>query len=393
LGGLLSATAPLTQFSWNELFRFHLRDVARLRETLAGVTHQDASEADALRSLLIVGIRAPLGHFMAGMGIGEMGRPEGSLKISARHGNDFFNKVATAGMSRATLSSRLACLSLMASTGRIEQLLIGLQTMHAEGLRSWGTRHLEIEMLRYEGAYQRAFQMSIEQEEPSFWGELAAPRLRQLAAICREWRLPGMALPWLREWLDRFPDSPDSGLVWLDRSVNPVGLGPDLLGEARQAFETARVLLGTSVRLSELESWILRAEVDSERTQLTEMPQRILGQPGNPTPDEAPWPLIAEKIGRITDVVMVGQSRSTFILYTKGGRVVAKRMTTTVTPIGTSICSRVSGRCRPASAPSHLVLSSWTGHAGMRYSNGSTERIRPLLPKMPVSSGNRRSVY
>jgi len=31
---------------------------------------------------------------MAGMGIGEMGRPEGSLKISARHGNDFFNKVA-----------------------------------------------------------------------------------------------------------------------------------------------------------------------------------------------------------------------------------------------------------------------------------------------------------
>src|SRR5436190_8668727 len=46
--GLLGVTAPLTQYSWSELFALHLRDEARLRETLAGVAHRDTSEADEL---------------------------------------------------------------------------------------------------------------------------------------------------------------------------------------------------------------------------------------------------------------------------------------------------------------------------------------------------------
>ena len=48
-----------------------------------------------------------------------------------------------------------------------------------------------------------------------------------------------MALPWLREWLERFPDSPDSAMVHLDRSANAIALGPDLFEEARRAFEAA----------------------------------------------------------------------------------------------------------------------------------------------------------
>jgi hypothetical protein len=40
--------------------------------------------------------------------------------------------------------------------------------------------------------------------------------MRQLAAIARDLERPALALPPLREWLARFPDSPDSELVRLE---------------------------------------------------------------------------------------------------------------------------------------------------------------------------------
>ncbi len=262
--GLLSATAPLNLFSWNELFKFHLQDAARLRAALASVPHLDPCEADELRSLLILGTRAPMERLMAGLKIGTLGHPVGQARDPGIDDTDFFSKVGTAAMSRATRSSRMVCLELMAVTGRSEQLQLGLQTMRADGVRSWGMRHLEIEALRQQGEYQRAFQMIIELDEPALWGELAADRLRQLAVVCREWNLPGFALPWLREWLERFPDSPDSAMVWLDRCLNALCVSPSLLTEARLAFDSARKLLGTSVDLSEIESRIHQAERDGE---------------------------------------------------------------------------------------------------------------------------------
>jgi glycosyltransferase involved in cell wall biosynthesis len=264
--GLLSVTAPLGGFSWNELFQFHVQGAARLRKSFSGVADRIASEAEELRSLLILGVRAPLSRFLAGVDPGEMscaaGRPREQRAVSL----DFVDRVSEVAMSRATIASRLTCLSLTANRGRVEQLRAGLAAMRADGLQSWGTRFLEIEALRQEGYWQHAIEMSIKEEEPVFWGELAAARLRQLAALCREGRLPGMALPWLREWLNRFPDSPDSGMVWFDRCVNALGAG--LIEEARKAFESARLLLSASPGLTGVEALLQGAEADSEPLQM-----------------------------------------------------------------------------------------------------------------------------
>jgi len=266
--GLLSDTAPLTRFSWKELFALHLQDATRRRAVLAGAPPESASEPDQLRSLLLLGIQAPLSRFLAGTTIGRMGRPQGSTLETAVGATDLLAKTEEGARSRATPGSRLACLALLASCGKLEALRAGVESLRAEGLHSLGSQHHEVEVSRLSGEYQRAFQMSVELEDPLVWGELAAHRLRQLAAVCREWNLSGMALPWLREWLERFPDSPDSGMVWLDRSANAVALAPDLLEEARQSFDSARRLLGTSVDLRELETCIQRAEARRDRAEV-----------------------------------------------------------------------------------------------------------------------------
>jgi hypothetical protein len=148
----------------------------------------------------------------------------------------------------------------LARTEKVEALESGLETVRTSHSTGPNLRYLETEALRLGGEYRRAFVMCIESDEEILGSEQAAPHLRQLAAICREWKLPGFALPWLRDWLERFPDSPESGMVWLDRAVNALALAPDLLEESRQAFEASRTLLGESVDFTSLAASIDRAE-------------------------------------------------------------------------------------------------------------------------------------
>jgi glycosyltransferase involved in cell wall biosynthesis len=258
LSGLLSATAPLTRFSWNDLFSLHLQDATRWRAALAGYPSPGLSEIDELRDLLIAGVQAPLERLLAGAKFNATSETSDSSFETGI--GDFIGRVSAAAQSHATTSSRLACLNFLARVERFEALESGLETMRASHSAGPSLRYLETEALRLSGEYRRAFMMCIESEEEILWSEQAAHLLRQLAAICREWKLPGFALPWLRDWLERFPDSPESGMVWLDRAVNALALAPALLEEARQAFETARALLGESVDLSDLATSISRAE-------------------------------------------------------------------------------------------------------------------------------------
>jgi hypothetical protein len=74
--------------------------------------------------------------------------------------------------------------------------------------------------------------------------ETDAIRLRQMAQATRRMNAPARALPWLAAWLDRFPDSPESGGVWLELCVNAVRCAPPREEVARGALERARALLG-----------------------------------------------------------------------------------------------------------------------------------------------------
>jgi hypothetical protein len=85
-------------------------------------------------------------------------------------------------------------------------------------------------------------------------------RLRQLARIARAADAPERAEPWLVEWLQRFPDSPDSGGVWVDLCINAVAAGgPERVPEARRALDRARALLGDVPALDAVERLVVAA--------------------------------------------------------------------------------------------------------------------------------------
>ena len=389
--GLLSVTGPLSRFSWKELFELHIRDVARSRECLAGVVHHDVPEAAELRSLLILGVRAPLGRFLAGIDPAGMDRAAGRLREPGVPSSTFLERIGDAAMSRATIASRLACLSLLVSRGCVRQLSAGLAAMREDGLQLWGTRFLEIEALRQQGDFQGALRLCIAQEQPEFWGELAAVRLRQLAALCRDGQMPGTALPWLRTWLDRFPDSPDSGMVWLDRSINALAAG--LLDDARMSFDAARLLLSDSTGVQGVEEVLRRAEADGEPK--STMPTRTRAAAPRQT-GEAPWLAIAARVGAILSVAPVGRSHSTFVLDTETGRLVAKRMTYERDPdrsmdVLARVRQALPGLCpRPLGAVAAgpgcwYALFEWVNGDGPPFAPGQADTIWRSTPGLLVS--------
>src|SRR5262249_35183636 len=158
-------------------------------------------EPEDLRTLLIAGIRSPIESYFAGQADSFLtSLPE---RVSTRVlETDFMGSVAKAAVKEATLCSRVACLHALAIRGRYDELEIGLQQLLVESRHHWSVRFLQIDMLRERGEFGRAFALCLESKDPAS-SELAAPRLRQLARICREWGFPGLALPWLREWLER----------------------------------------------------------------------------------------------------------------------------------------------------------------------------------------------
>jgi len=280
--GLLSVTAPLTELAWDELFAWHIRDVASHRQSITRPGIGVGASADAVdcRMLLLFGIQAPLHRFLAGVPLEGKDRPVHS---------------------GATLNSRLTCLSFLASTGKNVALRSGVDALRHEGLSSWGIDFMEIEALRLEKRYAEAFRLSIEESEPLAWGELASERLRQLARVCREWGFPGLALPRLRDWLERFPDGPDSAMVHADRAANAGALGADFRTEATGALAAARSLLDQSVDLSGI--------------------QQMLDAVDAPAP---PWSAVAATVGALLSTEQVG--RSTFRATTSSGQFVVKRI-------------------------------------------------------------------
>jgi glycosyltransferase involved in cell wall biosynthesis len=91
------------------------------------------------------------------------------------------------------------------------------------------------------GEFERAFAACAATLDAEPAGEYEADRIRRLARLARQLGRPGRALPWVAAWLAQFPDAPDSGPVWLDRS-----LGADA-AESDTALDRARELLVSSI--------------------------------------------------------------------------------------------------------------------------------------------------
>jgi glycosyltransferase involved in cell wall biosynthesis len=252
--GLLAHTAPLAHFSWNELFEFHIEDSLRLRRYFAGEKFNELSNADRVRSLLLTGTRAAVEHFLGGLSYAELATPTGAGIKPHFPDDPFITRIALAARSNAIPRSRLACFVQLSNTNETEQLWQGLMELRQEGAQSYGFDYLVAEAERQRGNFLSAFQSCINTDDTHLSGELAAYRWQQLARIAREWERPAFALPWLRDWLEGFPDSPDSGAVWRDRCVNAWLAGDDFLDEAREAFAHAKELSAPSELLDQIEA-------------------------------------------------------------------------------------------------------------------------------------------
>ncbi|MEH2084473.1 MAG: glycosyltransferase [Nostoc sp.] len=249
--GLLSLAAPLQPFSWGELFNFHLEECDRIRRRWAGETVLGKSDSEWLRELLFVSTRKPLECFLGGLDYSAYITT--TEPIPTKIGTDFLSRIVTGVAAKATLSSQLACLLVVSKTGQTKLLQEGLELLKQSNSVTPTIQYLTTELERQRGNFATAFQLCTTALDTNFWGEWAAYHLRQLARICREWNKPELALPWLRQWLEQFPDSPDSGSVWLDRCINAFSTGKDFLIEAEAALAQAKNLLGNSPTLEKVE--------------------------------------------------------------------------------------------------------------------------------------------
>jgi glycosyltransferase involved in cell wall biosynthesis len=254
--GLLGVTAPLTAFSWSEVFALHLEETASLRAGWEGKDPPIASPGARLRGLLIEGVQKPLERFLGKLDYASWIEPSGKEIDNLDYGPanaDLMGRAACAALSRATRTSRQVCLSALADAGQTRQLEAGLEQMRSECVSNSGLDYLRTEYWRQTGDFSKAFELCTAGIAGGGEKEFAFARLRQLARICREWGRPELTLPWLREWLATYPDSPHSGLVWLDLCVNVLQCGGESLAECREALREARCLLGESSVFTRIE--------------------------------------------------------------------------------------------------------------------------------------------
>jgi glycosyltransferase involved in cell wall biosynthesis len=221
-GGLLATTAPLTEMSWHEAFDEAQRDVASWRV-------EDYPEKKMPFALLVATGTAPWTlRFMAGIP-----RP-------STHG--------------PTLSSRVACLDRF---GRNDP---DLRARLLETFSDDEQRHPTVVLMRAmalldSGHAADAHRIVMESFDACFPCDEEGRRLRDLSALLCKAGHPDHALARLAAWLERYPDSFNSGEVWGQFGLVALSLAPPHIDGAKRALERCRALLGeqdpTSRRLEE----------------------------------------------------------------------------------------------------------------------------------------------
>jgi glycosyltransferase involved in cell wall biosynthesis len=249
--GLLAASAPLTAMSWNQLFRAYCESCDDMRRSWE---QEDGNQPGpvGLRGVLLQGTSAPIERFLAGRA--QMPPPTPRIATAA---GDFVEQVAVATQC-GTSSTRVACLVYLWQAGRLDEFLSGLQSL--EGHQTPAVLVLRAEAACLAGDSDKAFERACHGLDLHRDDGVTAFRLRQVSRIAREAGGPARALPLLSEWLGRFPDSPDSGPVWLDMCVNALRVGGGHHLDARVALAHARALLGDSPVVDRIEHLIVYAE-------------------------------------------------------------------------------------------------------------------------------------
>jgi hypothetical protein len=241
--GLLGKIAALQSFSWKELLEFHIEFAKKIRQTWEGKETPGVFRGEILQNLLVLSARTPMEYMYAGIHKTKWTEPSGEGGIAGRKPDDFAERIAFSIKTRSIHSSKESCLLSLSAGEQTELLASSLHFLANNNEDIRGKNYFEIELACLKRHYEAAYELFIHEHPASSIGEHGAPALRQLAKICRNWNKPELALSWLRAWLADFPDSPESGAIWLDLSV-AAGSRAETLSEAIKAAGKSKELLG-----------------------------------------------------------------------------------------------------------------------------------------------------
>lgn len=221
-GGMLATTAPLTEMSWREAFDEAQRDVASWR----GADYRGKKLPFAL--LVTTGTAPWTLRFMAGI---PRPSPRGP-----------------------TLSSRVACLARFGRNDPDGRARL-LATFSDDEQRDPTVVLMRAMALLDSGHAADAHRIAMESFDASFPCDEEGRRLRELSALLCRAGHPDHAWTRLTAWLERYPDSFNSGEAWGQFGLVALSLPSPRVDDAERALERCRALLGeqdpTSRRLEE----------------------------------------------------------------------------------------------------------------------------------------------
>lgn len=256
--GLLSIAAPLTVISWREALALLDEECDSIRASWSGQPPRPRTDGARLRELVLRGTRPTLEAILSG-GDPPLADPSVRAELDPMTDADFLGRVGRVAGRPGLTASRLACLLELRGTGRTALLRAGLNSLRHGGVATSGTSYLAAELEAEDGDLALALRLCEEGIHDAEEGEHAAFRYRQLASLARRHQRPMLAAGPIATWLHRFPDSPDSGPLWLDLAACEAAAGPAHLGAACSAAERARSLLGAHPVVLRLEAMLCSA--------------------------------------------------------------------------------------------------------------------------------------
>ncbi len=251
--GLLSKNAILNAFSFKELFDLHIEDSYSVRMGWEGKISDKKTEWALINEFLLASTRDAVEHFLAGIDDNPQGEIFGEDSQWSIANGDFFDRIYSGIKTFSCRKSKEMCLFMCREAGRADLLEKGLEYIAKKGQKSRGLDYLKIELYAMKKDYSSAARHFYRTNSLKRIEACNAVNLRQIARISRMANMPEMALPWLRRWVSLFPDSPESGPVWLDRAINAFYSGGEYLKEAGDSLEHAKSLLGDIPVISKTE--------------------------------------------------------------------------------------------------------------------------------------------
>ena len=257
--GLLAHAPPLGAFSWRELFEVYVTWCGALRRAWSGDTSMPVKDGARVRGAFLSGVEPMVKLFFA-----SGSRPDArSSGTSPRRGSappmDVLDRLELAARDHGLMTGRAACVRELIDAGRLTAAAAALDMLEHEGLRPALAHFWRSELALASGDAPAALAHALVAASDPHLGEFDWRVVRLVARAARRAGSPVTALPVLLGWLERFPDSQESGPVWLEACVSSIGSGRAYAASAEGYWRRARALLGAMPAVEKCGALVARA--------------------------------------------------------------------------------------------------------------------------------------